>query len=192
LAKRLGLDALLRITAISLARVFSRRLDGNNGAEQHLDATIAPQRKQEARVAARMFDICFSGCCLTIISGGAALDSRLALQGQPIERRLKINFVKKLAAYRLAVPVGQVRPYEIEAEPKGTFKDVNQRGFAPEPRSQSKLDVIPKRNVVCTTLQPAPVRLNATEIRFKLVGKRIAVNVSCHRSTLFEAWDYQE
>jgi hypothetical protein len=109
-----------------LARGFLRRLVENNGTAQHLDATIAPQREQEARVTARIFGILFSDCCLTIISRSAALDSRLALQGHLIERCVKIDFVKKPVANRFAIPVCQVRSYEIEAEPKWTFKNVNQ------------------------------------------------------------------
>jgi hypothetical protein len=43
LAKRLGLDALLWITAISLARVFSRRLDGNNAAGKRMAVDVCSQ-----------------------------------------------------------------------------------------------------------------------------------------------------
>src|SRR5664280_1521947 len=108
-----------------LALVSSCRSIENNGTEQHVDATIAPQWKQEARVAARMLGIsCFEGC-LTIVGRRAALDSRLALQSQLVERRVKIDFVKKAVADRSAVPIGHVRSREIEPEPKWTFKNAN-------------------------------------------------------------------
>jgi hypothetical protein len=77
--------ALIALSARSslaecLARAFSRRLVENSSTEQHLDATIAPQREQEARITDRMFGIVISDCCLTIISGIAPLYSRLTLQ----------------------------------------------------------------------------------------------------------------
>ena len=115
-----------RPLAECLAGVFSRRLVGNNSTEQHLDATIAPQREQEARVTGRMFGIVISDGCLTIISGSAIHDSRLTLQRQLIERPVKIDFAEKRVADRSAVPFGQVRSDQIEAEPKWIFKDVDQ------------------------------------------------------------------
>jgi hypothetical protein len=93
---------------------FSSHADGD-GAEQHLDATIAPQWKQEARVA-QMPGILLSERCLTIIGRSTALDGRLALRGELIERCVKIHFVKKTVADRFSVPVGHVRSCEIEAE----------------------------------------------------------------------------
>src|SRR5579863_937086 len=148
-------DRLLWITISpcrkSLACAFSHRLIENNATEQHFYATIAPKRQQEPRVIPGTLGISLSGTRMTAIRGSAALDGRLALQDQIIERRVKFNFVKKPVANRPAVPVGQIRSYQIKAEPERIFKDVNQHGLAPEPRSQRKLDVIPKWNVVCTT-----------------------------------------
>src|SRR5579864_6859217 len=124
----------------SLTRAFSHRFIENNGTEQHFYATIAPKREQEARVIPRMLGIFLSSTRLTTISGSAALDGRLALLDQIIERRAKFNFIKERVANRLAVPVDQIRSDQIKAEPEWIFKDVNQHGLAPEPRSQRKLD----------------------------------------------------
>ena len=77
---------------------------------------LAPQWKQEARVAVQMPGIFLSERCLTIIGGSTALDGRLALRGELIERCVKIHFVKKTVADRFSVPVGHVRSCEIEAE----------------------------------------------------------------------------